>query len=85
MTSSSLLSIVTFVYGLAAFLYLAAWVFKKETPGRIATWTTLAGMVGNGAGILLRWVESYRLGIGIPRLKLFQPKAVAPVLLQQRM
>ncbi len=64
MDSSALLSIMTFVYGLAAFLYLAAWIFKKEKPGRVATWVTLAAMIGTGAGILLRWVESYRLGIG---------------------
>ena len=64
MTSSSLLSIVTFVYGLSAFLYLAAWIFKKEAPGRIATWVTVAAMIGNGVGILMRWAESYRLGIG---------------------
>ena len=64
MTSSVLLSVVTFVYGLAAFLYLTSWIFKKETPGSLATWVTVTAMVGNGAGILLRWVESYRLGIG---------------------
>ena len=64
MTSSALLSVVTFVYGFAAFLYLAAWIFKKELPGRLATWTTVAAMAGNGVGILMRWVESYRLGIG---------------------
>ncbi|NQT69022.1 MAG: c-type cytochrome biogenesis protein CcsB, partial [Desulfobacteraceae bacterium] len=39
MNSSFLLSITTFVYGLAAFLYIASWVFKKELPGRLATWT----------------------------------------------
>ncbi len=59
-----LLSIVTFVYGLAAFLYLAAWVFKKPLPGKLATWTTLAALAGNTAGIILRWLESYKLGIG---------------------
>jgi cytochrome c-type biogenesis protein CcsB len=64
MNSSLLLSIVTFVYGAAAFAYLAAWVFKKETPGKIGTGLALAAVVGNLAGILLRWRESYTLGIG---------------------
>jgi len=64
MNSSNLLSIVTFVYGLAAFLYIASWVFKKPLPGRLATWTAILGAVGNAAGIIMRWVESYRLGIG---------------------
>jgi cytochrome c-type biogenesis protein CcsB len=64
MTSSQLLSIVTFVYGAAAFAYLAAWIFKKETPGKIGTGLALAAVLGNLIGILLRWRESYSLGIG---------------------
>jgi len=64
MNSSLLLSIVTFVYGLAALIYLFAWIFKKPETGRLASWITLIGMIGNGAGFVLRWVESYRLGIG---------------------
>ena len=64
MNSSQLLSLTTFVYGLAAFLYLAGWVFRRPLPGRVATWTCLVAVVGNMAGIALRWAESYRLGIG---------------------
>jgi len=64
MNSSKLLSIITFVYGLAAVLYIAAWVFKKALPARLATWTAMIGVVGNTAGIVMRWVESYRLGFG---------------------
>jgi cytochrome c-type biogenesis protein CcsB len=64
MTSSNILSVVTFVYGLAAFLYTFAWVFKKPGVGRLATWTAIIGLAGNSAGILMRWAESYRLGIG---------------------
>lgn len=64
MNSSILLSIVTFVYGLAAFLYLAAWIFKKPSISRMGTWTTAAGLAGNSGGIILRWIESYSLGIG---------------------
>lgn len=64
MNSSFLLSITTFIYGLAAFLYIAFWVFKKPLPGRLATWTTMIGVSGNLAGVIMRWVESYRLGVG---------------------
>jgi len=64
MDSSNLLSITTFVYGVAAFLYIFSFVFKKPFAGRLGTWTSLAGVSGNIAGIILRWVESYRLGIG---------------------
>jgi cytochrome c-type biogenesis protein CcsB len=64
MTSSQLLSIITFIYGAAGFAYLAGWVFKRETPGKIGTVLTLVAVIGNLAGILLRWKESYDLGIG---------------------
>ena len=64
MNSSIVLSIVTFVYGLAAFLYIVAWVFKRELPAKLATWTALIGVAGNSAGMIMRWVESYILGIG---------------------
>ena len=64
MNSSLILSIMTFVYGLAGFLYILGWVFKKPVAGQLATWISLAGWVGNTAGIILRWVESYQMGIG---------------------
>ncbi|MEA3232315.1 MAG: c-type cytochrome biogenesis protein CcsB [Thermodesulfobacteriota bacterium] len=64
MTSSNLLSIITFVYGLSAFTYLFAWIFKKPDVARLGTWTAIIGWGGNTAGIILRWIESYRLGIG---------------------
>lgn len=64
MNSSLILSIITFVYGLAGFLYISAWVFKKPTIGRVGTWVALIGWVGNTAGIIMRWVESYRMGFG---------------------
>ena len=64
MTSSNILSVVTFIYGLAGFLYVFAWVFKKTLPARMATWVVILGVGGNTAGIVLRWVESYRLGFG---------------------
>jgi len=64
MNSSFLLSITTFVYGLAAFLYIASWIFKKQLPGRLATWTAIVGVAVNTAGISIRWIESYSLGIG---------------------
>jgi cytochrome c-type biogenesis protein CcsB len=64
MTSSNLLSIVTFVYGLAACLYTFSWVFRKQLTGTLATGVAIVGLVGNTAGIILRWVESYSLGFG---------------------
>lgn len=64
MSGSLILSIVTFIYGLAGFLYICAWIFRKQMFGKIATWVALVGFSGNTAGILVRWVASYQLGIG---------------------
>jgi len=64
MTSSVLLSAVTFIYGFAGVLYIFAWVFKKPAAGKIATGVAILGLAGNAAGIGLRWVESYQLGFG---------------------
>jgi cytochrome c-type biogenesis protein CcsB len=63
-TSSQILANVTFIYGLSVFLYMAAWIFKKSLPGKLATGVTILGAVGNLAGIILRWIESYQMGIG---------------------
>ena len=64
MTSSTILSVTTFAYGLAAFLYIASWVFKKTFFGKTATWMTVFSAAGNASGFVLRWLESYRMGIG---------------------
>ena len=64
MSGSLILSIVTFIYGLAGFLYISAWIFRKPFLGKVATWIALIGLVGNTAGILVRWIGSYQLGIG---------------------
>jgi len=64
MNSSSILSITTFVYGLAGFCYIFAWVFKRPSVGKAGTWVAVLGLAGNTAGIALRWVESYQLGFG---------------------
>jgi len=71
MSSSTLLSIVTFIYGLAALLYICALVFrkprqsfKKSKISGLAGYVAMAGVLGNITGILQRWIESYKLGIG---------------------
>jgi cytochrome c-type biogenesis protein CcsB len=73
MNSSLILSITTFVYGAAAFFYIAAWVFHKDGLGRLAFWIAIAGAYGNAAGFGLRWIESYRMGIGhVPLSNLYE-------------
>jgi cytochrome c-type biogenesis protein CcsB len=64
MINSVLLLTATFIYGLAALFYIISWIFQKEIGARIAAWITILGFAGNTAGILMRWIESYQLGLG---------------------
>ncbi len=64
MDSSQLLGITTFTLLFASFLYIGALLFRSSTVGRFATWFTVAALVIQTAGLGLRWVESYKMGIG---------------------
>ncbi len=64
MDSSPLLGITTFTYLFASFLYIGALLFRSNRVGVFATWFTVAALVIQTAGIGLRWMESYRMGIG---------------------
>ncbi len=64
MDSSQLIGITTFSYLLATILYLAALLYRTPLPGRIATVFTIVAWLVQSAGIILRWQESYQLGIG---------------------
>ena len=64
MNSSNILSIITFIYGLAAFLFIAFWVFKKQILEKSAYIITIVGVCGHTVAIIMRWVESYKLDIG---------------------
>lgn len=64
MDSSFLLGITTFAYLFATLLYVAILVFRAERLGGIATIFTAAALLIQTAGIGLRWLESYQMGIG---------------------
>ncbi len=64
MDSSQLLGITTFTYLLSTLLYVAVLVFKTPRLGVIATAFTIVAWLIQTAGLLLRWRESYQLGIG---------------------
>jgi cytochrome c-type biogenesis protein CcsB len=64
MNSSYLLSLVTFGYFLAALAYLLFAVFKTNFFGRAGTVLTIVVWVVNTVAIIVRWVESYQMGIG---------------------
>ncbi len=64
MINTAILSYVTFIYFGAFCFYLLMMVMKRPVMGKIATIIALAGFLANSAGIILRWVESHKLGIG---------------------
>jgi cytochrome c-type biogenesis protein CcsB len=64
MDSSQLLGITTFTYMFSTVLYVAILVFKTPKLGRIATIFTALAWFVQTAGLILRWIESYRMGIG---------------------
>jgi cytochrome c-type biogenesis protein CcsB len=64
MTSSLLFGISIFVYFFSMVLYVSYLAFRSDTLGKVATGVLLAGVGIETAAILLRWYESYQMGIG---------------------
>jgi len=64
MINAVILNYITFVYFASFMLYLLMMVMGKEIFGRLATFVTSFGLAGHTFAIILRWVESYRFGIG---------------------
>jgi len=64
MTNSLLFGISIFVYFFAMVLYVSYLAFRSEGLGKVATGTLLAGVIVETAAILMRWYESYQMGIG---------------------
>jgi len=64
MASSVILSYITFIYFFSFLFYLLMMVMGKHALGRTATTITLTGLAGHTLGLILRWIESYQLGIG---------------------
>lgn len=64
MLNTVILSYITFVYFFSFFFYLLMMVMGKSALGRIATYITSAGFAVHTFAIILRWVESYDLGVG---------------------
>jgi cytochrome c-type biogenesis protein CcsB len=62
--NTTILSWVTFIYFGSAVFYIFRMVTGREFWGPLASWSALAGLIAQTAGILLRWFESYKMGIG---------------------
>jgi len=64
MTNSLLFGISIFVYFFSMVLYVSYLAFRSESLGKVATSVLWAGVGIESAAILLRWYESYQMGIG---------------------
>ena len=64
MTNSLLFGISLFVYFFSMVLYVSYLAFRSEGLGKVATLTLFSGVLVETAAILLRWYESYEMGIG---------------------
>lgn len=64
MNHTTLLSLVTFVYFAAFVFYLFSMISGKGFWGKTATFTALAGLIGQTVSLIIRWKTSYSLGIG---------------------
>jgi ABC-type transport system involved in cytochrome c biogenesis permease subunit len=64
MDSSKLLGITTFIYLFSSVIYLGMFIFRFKKIGLLATGVTIIGLLVNTAGIGMRWLESYQMGIG---------------------
>jgi len=66
--SGKLLSITTFIYFFAMFAYIIYAVSRNNIMGAIGTILTAMGFLVETGGLVLRWIESYQMGIGRPPL-----------------
>ncbi len=64
MLNSVILSYITFVYFVAFASYLIMMIMGKDFFGRLATLVSVSGLAAHTVAVILRWVESYSLGIG---------------------
>ena len=64
MNSSTLLSATTFLYFATALGYLVALVFRSPRTAKGSSYLAWITTLVQTAAIIIRWVESYRLGIG---------------------
>ena len=64
MLDSIILSYTTFVYFAAFMLYLLGMIMNRNLLARLGTIASIIGLAAQTVAIILRWVTSYRMGIG---------------------
>ncbi|MGV8079308.1 MAG: c-type cytochrome biogenesis protein CcsB [Syntrophales bacterium] len=73
MISAKILAWVTFIYFASFTGYLVGMVRGSDRWGKTASWALIAGLLAHTAAILLRWRESYEMGMGhVPLTNLYE-------------
>jgi len=62
--NTTILSWVTFIYFGSATFYIFKMVTGKEFWGLLASGIAFIGLIAQTVGLILRWFESYKMGIG---------------------
>jgi len=62
--NTTILSWVTFIYFGSAIFYIFKMVTGKEFWGSLASIIAFIGLIAQTMGLILRWLESYKMGIG---------------------
>jgi cytochrome c-type biogenesis protein CcsB len=64
MIDTTILSWVTFIYFVSFVLYLFLMIRGTESLGRLASGAAVIGLTAHSLALILRWIESYKRGIG---------------------
>jgi cytochrome c-type biogenesis protein CcsB len=64
MDSALLFTLATIAYLIAMVLYISFLVLRKDGVGKTASYITYAGLASQTIALILRWIESYQMGIG---------------------
>ncbi len=62
--NTTILGWVTFIYFGSAIFYIFRMITGKEFWGPLASFIALAGLTVQTFGLIMRWIESYKMGIG---------------------
>ncbi len=76
MINHFLFQLTVFAYLLSSILYFLYVGTKKESLGKAGSWVAILGLAINTAAMVIRYVESHRLGIGyIPLSNMYESMA----------
>ncbi|MDX1779515.1 MAG: c-type cytochrome biogenesis protein CcsB, partial [Thermodesulfobacteriota bacterium] len=71
MLNITLFSSVAFIYLASSFFYFCHLFFRKQKIARVGTSITVFAFIIHTIAYIVRWIESYQLGVGHSPLSFF--------------